>query len=547
MTGTRAGAAKGVARLRAWVLSLSGWRAGGLAFLLGAFGVLAQPPFHIWPAMIVSLTGLIWLLDGGVGRPRPVAACAFRAWAFGFGYFAAGIWWIANAFVARGPEFYPLIPFAVTLAPAGLALFWAAAGAVCGAWWPASPRRIAVFALAVFAVEYLRGHILTGFPWQMAGMAWTPGGPVAQGAAWIGLYGLSLVTLYAFAAPAALWGPPGAGGARAPWMRGAPLAVGAVMICALFGAGLGRLADADPALTDVRVRLVQAAIPQDQKWLAENRGLVAERYLDLTAWPDLEYVDLVVWPEAALPILFPDSYGVTLAALTDLLAGRAALMTGVYRSSPGDDEYRNALAVLDFTGAGPRIDGLYDKVKLVPFGEFTPGGKLLTSLGFRLPNAVSGGFTPGEASAVLETDVAPPFAPLICYEIIFPRFIPRGDRRPQWMLNISNDSWFGNSAGPRQHFAQARFRAIEEGLPVIRSASGGISGAIDAYGRVRAELAPGEPAVLDTAIPVAGAVTFYSRYGDLASLLLCVALVLMATNMRAIAPRSVLTTRRLDP
>ncbi len=544
--GARTGAEAGVfTRARARVMALSPARAGLLAFGLGAFGVLAQPPFNLWPVLIVSLTGLVWLLDGGAAQKRPARAMAFRAWAFGFGWFAAGVWWVANAFIARGPDFYPLIPLAVTLLPAGLALFWAAAGALCAAWWPESPRRIAAFAAAFFIFEYLRGHILTGFPWQMAGLVWPAGQPVAQSAAWIGLYGLSLITLFAFAAPAALAGPT-RGGGRA-WTRHVPAAAGFAALAILFGAGLGRLGTADPALTDLRLRIVQAAVPQDEKWIAENRGLVRDIYLDLTAAPDLEHVDLVVWPEAALPTLLLED-GETLALLTELLSGRAALATGLYRREAGGDareeNYRNSLAMLDFAdGGAPRIAALYDKVKLVPFGEFLPGEALLGRLGLRIPNVVAG-FTPGAGQMVLETALAPVFAPLICYEIIFPRFIPRGTERPQWMLNVSNDSWFGPTAGPRQHFAQARFRAIEEGLPVIRAASGGISGAIDAWGRVRAELAPDRPGVLDTALPVAAPATFYSRYGDLAPLLLLVVLLAVAAGRSAILPRNPLTKRR---
>lgn len=532
-----------VARLHARVVALRPWQAGLAAPALGALSVLAQPPFHVWPALIVALTGLVWLLDGAAARPHPVRAMAFRAWAFAFGAFAAGLWWIANAFVARGPEFYPLIPFAVTLTPAGLALFWAAAGAVCGLWWPKSPRRVAVFAAAIFVAEYLRGHILTGFPWQLPGLVWSPDSPLAQGAAWIGLYGISLVTLFAFAAPAALAGPE-AGKAGGYWSRAAWPAAGFAALAVLFAAGIGRLADASPALADLRVRLVQADIPQAQKndTTPANVAAIRDLYLDLTAWPELEHVDLVVWPEAALPLLLLQD-GETLARLTELLSGQAALAAGLYRFTESDTpELRNSFAVLDFAGGGPRIVGLYDKVKLVPFGEFAPGGRLVTSLGFRVPN-IEGGFTPGEAPATLDTGVAPPFAPLICYEIIFPRFTPRRANRPQWMLNVSNDSWFGDSAGPRQHFAQARYRAIEEGLPLIRSASGGISGAIDAWGRVRGELSPAGQGVLDVALPVAAPPTFYSKYGDLASLLLLIVLVGAAWGAGAKLPGSTLTKR----
>lgn len=535
-----------IGRLHRRVAALHPWQAGLAAAGLGVLSVAAQPPFNIWPALIVGLTGLVWLLDGASARPHPVRAMAFRAWAFGFGYFAAGLWWIANAFVARGDGFLWMIPFAVTLTPAGLALFWAAAGAACALYWPKSPRRIAVFAIAVFVVEYLRGHILTGFPWQMAGMAWNAGGPVAQGAAWIGLYGLSLLTLFAFAAPAALAGPVRDGRG---WMRFAPAVAGFVALAALFGAGIGRLAAADPALTDVRIRVVQAAVPQGEKYTPENAARILDLYLRLTASPELEHVDMVVWPESALPVLLLDD-GATLARLSELLAGRAALATGVIRciseggtrcTGAEDEEFRNSLAVLDFAGGAPRLAGLYDKVKLVPFGEFMPGGRLLTSIGFRLPNIVEGGYTSGEDAATLRTGLAPPFAPLICYEIIFPRFTPRGADRPQWMLNVSNDSWFGESAGPLQHFAQARYRAIEEGLPLIRSASGGISGAIDAWGRVRGELSPAEPGILDIALPIAAPPTFYSRFGDLACLLLVLVLAAVASGRAAILPRTTLT------
>jgi apolipoprotein N-acyltransferase len=184
----------------------------------------------------------------------------------------------------------------------------------------------------------------------------------------------------------------------------------------------------------------------------------------------------------------------------------------------------------------PRIEALYDKAHLVPFGEYAPGKGLLTRLGFRVPNIVSDGFAPGEGSVVLDTLAAPRFAPMICYEAIFPRFIPRGEPRPAFMLNVSNDSWFGASMGPKQHFAQARYRAIEEGLPLIRAASGGTSGAVDAWGRVRGALAPGRPDVLDLSAPAPAEPTFYSRYGELASLLLLLVCALVAVGGRALLP-----------
>ncbi|WP_022696900.1 apolipoprotein N-acyltransferase [Euryhalocaulis caribicus] len=524
-----------LSRFRAFLMTPGILRSGGLAFLLGSVSVMAHAPFGLWPMMIFTLTALVWLLDGAFESERKYRSAAWRAWAFAFGYFFFGLYWVAYAFINRGPEFAPMIPFAITLLPAGLALFWALAGALAMRFWTRDVRRILVFGLAIFAAEYARGHLFSGFPWNLPGLIWPAGGPVSQSAAWFGVYGLSFLTLTGFAAPAAMAGPD-----ASPRLRSAPLAVSFAVFAILFGMGLGRLARpvSDDAQT-VTVRVVEAGFGQRDKWDPAGRQAVIDRYAALSGAGDLDSVDMVIWPEAALPLPLLED-GAALAQLGGALGGETWLGTGLYRRSPtpdGGTEYYNSFAVLGFSGDQAQLAALYDKRLLVPFGEFTPGAAVLNRLGFRLPSAIASGMTPGPGPVTLDVAGVPPFAPLICYEIIFPGFTPDGENRPSWILNVSNDAWFGPTPGPWQHLAQARFRAIEEGLPVIRAASGGVSGAIDARGRQVAAMPPYSSDYLDIQIPDPGYATLYSRFGFLGVL----ALVLVALGALALLARSGLT------
>jgi apolipoprotein N-acyltransferase len=406
----------------------------------------------------------------------------------------------------------------MTAMPGGMALFFAAAAAFAMVlWWPGVAR---VFALAIAfgLAEFARGHVLTGLPWNLIGQALLGNGPMLQLAALFGVYGLSLLAVLLFTSPAAIFAPVGsglAGGRSAVVLAG--LALLAVAIGYVWGAR--RLADADLPSTGVTLRIVQANVDQANKWRPENSAEVFTEYLDLAkgggTTPGLNGINLVIWPETAVPFLLGETSEALLAIADALPEGTSLLAGSVRLVEPRDAEglplprrVYNSLLVIDDKG---QPVSHYDKIHLVPFGEYLPFQDFLESLGAMQLTGVRGGFTAGTGPRLVDIPGAPAASPLICYEIIFPDDVADVNRRPGWLLNLTNDAWFGTSAGPYQHFDQARTRAVEQGLPVVRAANTGISAIIDPYGRVVAELGLGEEGVIDGTLPRALPPTPFAR------------------------------------
>jgi len=501
-----------MSRAAAWVGGLKGARRAGLAVLLGAVAVLAFAPVHFWPVLFVSFGGLVWLLDGchtSHERLGPRLKCAgLTGFFFGFGFFLAGLYWIAEAFLVEPWRHGWLIPFVMTAMPGGMALFFAAAAALAMALWNPGPARVFALAIAFGLAEYARGHVFTGLPWNLIGYGLLPAGPMMQLAALLGVYALSLVAVLLFTAPAAIWS--GAGTSK-----GTATLAGVLLVLLGLGYVWGdrRLA-APKETTDVRLRIVQANIDQADKWRPENGAEIFADYLDLTRAAGLEGIDLVIWPETALPFFLADTSS-ALDALGDALPSGTSLLVGAARVVAERDasgtlaarRVYNSLLLIDDQGF---VRTSYDKIHLVPFGEYLPFQDLLESLGFMQMTGVRGGFSEGTGPRLLQVPGAPSVRPLICYEIIFPDEIVAAAERPGWLLNITNDAWFGTSAGPYQHFHQAQVRAVEQGLPVIRAANTGISAVIDPYGRVPAEIGLGEKGLIDAGLPKAGPRTHFS-------------------------------------
>ncbi len=502
---------------------LWGWRRMLAGFLLGAVSALAMAPYDAFPVLFLTFPGLIWLIDGTIvagrrQRLRALLPAALVGWAFGFGYFLAGLWWIGAAFLVEADTFAWMIPFAMLLLPAGLALFTAAGTAIARLLWSPGPARVFAFAFGMGLAEFARGHLLTGFPWNGFGYAFAASELTMQSASLVGAYGLAVVACLVFAAPAAISG----GGGRIVRL-GLPVA-GLAVLAAMFGFGSWRLRQPDdgPAPA-VRLRIVQPSVPQDEKWLPARRSAILSEYLELTdraASPDAMGAgdaDIVIWPESAIPYVF-DFESTALPAIAAVLPTGTSLVTGlqrVERDATKESGWRvyNSIFVIDDEG---RIGDVYDKVKLVPFGEFMPWQSTLEALGLRQLTDVIGGFEAGSERHAMQAGAAPPFLPLICYEIIFPgQVLPDGVARPSWILNVTNDAWFGDTPGPWQHLRQARVRAVEEGLPVIRAANTGISAVIDANGRVLRRLGIGQRGVIDASLPAAAPPTFYARHREL--------------------------------
>ena len=529
------------------IIVLEGWRAALLSIAAGAASALSLAPFHFSLILFLTLPVLVWLLDGVVGPPNARSPWrhllgslwpSFKVgWFFGLGYFFVGFWWVGHAFLVDAEEFIFLLPVAVLTLSAGLALFWGGATALARlAWTDNQPSkgwiRIASLAAALALAEYLRGTVLTGLPWNTLSYGAMPTPLLMQSAGLVGIYGLTFFVV--LAATAFVVG-------LAESKRLTFLSI--LLVLAHAGYGFWNLSTARTEMVDnIRLRLVQPAIDQSRKWDSDYEAEIMRRYLTLSnanRGPQSASVGAfthVIWPESAFPFVLtqrPDQ----IANIARLLPATTTLITGAMRLEGGDiRRVFNSLLVINSDG---EIIRAADKTRLVPFGEFLPFQDTLENLGFEQLTRQRGGFATGASRNVISIPTAPPFLPLICYEIIFSGRINQAEERPQWLINVTNDAWFGMSAGPYQHAHQAQVRAVEEGLPVIRAANSGISMVIDPYGRVVEKLALGESGVVDSDLPKPAAVPVFAQLGNTPVVLAVLVLFLFLVAFR----RS--TTRRL--
>jgi len=483
-------------------------RTFALAVACGAVAAAALPPLSALPLLPLCLSAVYLLWDAASAAPRPGRRRFLLGWAFGAGYFAAGLYWVAYAFLVDAATYGWMIPFALAGLGVGLGLFPAAAFCLAGAV-PARPLpRWAAFAAAWVLAEWLRGWVLTGFPWNSLGIVWAPFPAFAQGAAAIGMYGLSWLAVLAATAPAA--GRLGVFGAGRGWVRGC---AAAAVIVALQGfGGWARLPDgAAPVHADVALRLVQPNIPQTEKWKPLNRRDNLLQQVLLSRAPGWETRTHVIWAETAstFPLDLPQD------AFVRNLAAQAAppngwLIAGAPRRTPPGEPFRLWNSVIALNAQG-EIGDVHDKAHLVPFGEYVPGHGWLP-----VAKLAAGrmDYSPGPGLRTVRLPGTPPYSPLVCYEVIFPGAVADPKDRPAWLLNLTNDAWFGLSAGPHQHLAAAILRAVEEGLPVARAANTGISAVIDPYGRIVASQALGSRGVVDANLPQALPATPFARGGN---------------------------------
>nr|WP_234989475.1 apolipoprotein N-acyltransferase [Brevundimonas sp. SH203] len=499
-----------------------------LALLAGAGTAFAHPPFGI----LIGLLGypLLMILSE---RSDTARGAFWMGWLAGFAYFFVGCWWVAEAFFVN-PEQAWMAPFAASLLPAGLGLFWGTATALYRRFAPIGPVRVLLFAALFCIFEWLRGHVLTGFPWNPAGATWKAGGGMSQLASVVGVYGLSLVTVAATSAFGPLVGP----GLKRDRLISAGLGALTLMSVGIFGAV--RLAQSHLEFTDTVVRLVQADVKQETKWSPEAYRSIVDRYVTLTGQAAARTPNVVVWPEGALPASANDVFASTDAgAIAAALRPGQTLLMGLARgepdlTAPEGARYYNSLFVLaDEGGAGLRVAAVYDKHRLVPFGEYLPLGSLMTSIGLRSLVHMPSDFSAGPTPEPITVPGAPRAQILICYESLYPGFTPGAAGRPDWIVNASNDAWFGATSGPRQHLNLASYRAIETGLPIARATPTGISAMIDPWGRIvdGEKLEPGVMGVIDAPLPRPTGITPYGRFGDWP-----LAMMLMATLALSLWP-----------
>lgn len=469
--------------------SLSGWRADAASLGFGALAAAALPPVCAIPVLLIAVPGLLTLIGG----TRGFASAARRGWWFGLGHHIVGLYWITEAILFEAARLWWVVPLAVPALAAVLAVFIAIPAGLARLARPGWPRVLTLAGGWVLA-DLVRQFVATGFPWNPWGSVWelpgTPGDVMIQAASWIGAPGMTFLTVLLAGVPLLSW----------RWRVAGIVFLGG---WAIFG--IARLASPLPAPPGIKVILAQGDVAQGQKW---DRALAIEifrRYLTLTQDGIAQANGapaVVIWPETASPFLLQTDAAAQ-AAIADAAQGAPALVGAVRFDR--DNRPRNSLFALLPDGT---LDGFYDKWHLVPFGEYQPSW-------FPLPFQVvpGGGFQPGSGPATLRVPGLPPIGPLICYEAIFPGQVIDESERPAWMVNITNDAWFGNSTGPRQHLAAARMRAVEEGLPLVRAANTGISAVFDSRGHEITRLGMNREGVVVADLPAALPPTPFARFG----------------------------------
>lgn len=493
------------------------------ALMAGGVAAAAMQPLDFLPAYLFAFPLLVWLLDGVAGEgesfARQLRAAAIVGWWFGFGYFLAGLWWLGSAFIVGGDQFIWLMPLGVVGLPAVLALFPAFGLAIARLLWSTGATRIFALAFGLGLSEWLRSWLFTGFPWNSFGQAFANHLILAQLASVVGADGLGLLAIAIFAAPALLLT------GRGMFSRSF-LPVIAVLALAGIGIfGLLRLQSsggirvdysAMPMVPNVKLRIMQPNIAQDAKNQQVNGMEVLDRFFALSDVAKGAHASGVadathlIWPESPFPFVLERTPR-ALEAISRFLPAGTQLITGAIRAEPlagAERRYRyfNSMQVLDKSG----ITGTYDKVHLVPFGEYLPFDRFLRMIGLEQFVGVVGGFTASPARKPLSVANLPPVTPIICFESIFSQEISADNRGENVFISVTNDAWFGYTFGPYQHLAQARLRAIEFGQPMVRAANSGVSAVFDPYGRELASLPLGVADVLDLPLPAGLPNTLYS-------------------------------------
>jgi apolipoprotein N-acyltransferase len=488
-----------------------GWRRRSIAFIAGAVSALAMAPFNAWPVLFLTFPVLVLLIDGIASRGwNGLIAAADIGWWFGFGYFLAGLYWLGYAFLVDAATFGWLLPFAVLGLPAILAIYTALGVVLARLLWQRGATRILALAVCLTAMEWLRGHAFTGFPWNAFGYALAEPLALAQAASVFGLWGLTFMAIAVCASPATLIDQDAK--KRRPLL---PFALAALTLAALAGFGAVRLMLTPTQLVDgVHLRIMQPNLQQDVRFNYAAKQEVVERYLALSARPGLDQVTHLIWPESPFPF-FLTREADAFAQIAQGLPQNTFLFTGAMRladpDNPAQSGVYNSIYVIDHQAS---IRAVYDKVHLVPFGEYLPFEDLLERIGLQTLTEQRGGFLAGDRHRLITVPGAPSASPLICYEIIFPGELRSSEERPGWIVNVTNDGWFGNSSGPYQHLQQARVTAIEQGLPLVRAANTGISAVVDPVGRIVGFLPLASEGVLDAPLPRSIGAPIYARFGD---------------------------------
>jgi len=489
------------------LLRITGWRGRFTGLALGAVAVLGLAPFHIWPLMMVSLAFLLARLILAGEEERATKAGVSVAFWHALGYFLAGTYWIGSAFIARGPEFIPIMPPMILALGALLAFFWGLAGGLFARLRPQGIIAMPLFFSLFFLAEFTRGHLFGGFPWNLPGYIFEAGGPVSQFASIGGIYGLSA---FVFVLSALLYG----GLFRRQKL--AYFAAFLVLFGGVFTAGYLRLANAKVEYVEgVKLRIAHIRFEQKDKLDPQASVNIVNAFITQSLAPGIEDVTHLIWPEGAVtglaienePLMSAMGYELSQVDVTPpiwLLNSLRHEQRPDPRTGATIDDYYNSSVAVRFSARGvPSIAALNDKRRLVPFGEFIPGGKWMEARNVPVISTSLLSISAAKIKTLATFPGLPKVSPQICYEIIFSGLTPRPKNEPsaEWILNQSNDAWYGDSIGPMQHANMSRFRAIEEGLPVIRAASNGVSAIIDSYGRYKDSVTPKKSEFVDGKLP----------------------------------------------
>lgn len=522
---------KRLEKLSAWFVLTSGKTRYAIAFLAGLASALSMAPFDAFPILFFTLPIFIWLLDGAFSDAREGVFTLNKTsfligWWFGFGYFVAGLWWIANALLVDGNAFAWAVPLAVIALPAGLAIFWGFAAMAMRWFWSEDWTRVLIFAVFLSLFEYLRGTLFTGFPWNTLGYAAMTFPVTMQSVSVIGLYGITFFAVIIFASPLIALSTSNAEGGVAKKL----LALSFILAITHVGYGAYRLSN-NPTqyVEDVSLRLVQPNINQADKFKPENSSKILGTYLRLSSKAGIEKTTHVIWPESAFPFFLTERRD-ALAAIAAMLPDGTQLITGAVRAEPSaaGNPYGYVYNTTYSINSEGEIQDAADKVHLVPFGEYLPFQETLEAFGLRQVTRMRGGFKAGVQRRLLDGGIAGAFLPLICYEIIFSgeagEYAGGNNAQARWIVNVTNDAWYGKTPGPYQHSRQSIIRGVEIGLPVIRVANSGISTVSDPFGRITNSIPLGIEGILDSKLPTSAKITIFSTYGmfPFFALLLCI-------------------------
>ncbi len=491
------------------LLMTAGWKGRFISLFLGALAVLGQAPFHLWPLTLLCFALLLARLQAANGAERAFKTGFGIGFWFAFGYFMAGTYWIGSAFIARGPEFIPIMPPMILALGMVLASFWGLAGAAFVKTRPSGLKTSLAFISFFFLAEYIRGHLFGGFPWNLPGYIFEGGKAMSQLASIVGVYGL---TFFVFALSALLYH------LIISEKRLEPLLVLMIAIGGVFAFGTLRLKGAQiDYVENVKLRLVQVRFEQKDKFDPDpSKSInIINDFLTQSISPGVENVTHIIWPEGAAngsvieneELLYAMGHALTRFTPTPPTWLLNSLRHEQRRHPKTDvliDDYFNSSVAITYDAQGvPTVAAYNDKKRLVPFGEFIPGGKWMEMKNVPVISSTLLSISAAPRKGNSQFPGLPRLSPQICYEIIFSGLTPRpkGEPPAEWILNQSNDAWYGNSFGPLQHSNMATYRAIEEGIPVVRSASNGVTGIINPYGQYEETLGPKATGVIDANLP----------------------------------------------